>query len=213
MNQSRQLSVLFVDDEPSARTLYQRRFERESDIEPHVAGDATDALRTLADDRIDCVVTDSIETDDGTPLIEVLSEEYPELPAVVYSGRPRDQVTVGPDGHFVEKGRQDGPGSSLERVAETVRSAAREHDGESDWETAGPFTWHEPDDVVFSVLEVLAESTDRDPQEMPILYDVIDTDSLGNLLVDADPTVVVTFDYDGHLIRVTGDGRIEFTRT
>lgn len=57
------------------------------------------------------------------------------------------------------------------------------------------------------VVTAVARATDRDPTAMAPLYEAIDTDALDRVL-EADAVVEVVFEYQGHAVEVTGDGRV-----
>lgn len=57
------------------------------------------------------------------------------------------------------------------------------------------------------VIETIAAVTDADPLTMPPLYDTVDPDALDTVL-DADGTIEIVFEYDGHAVEVTGDGEV-----
>lgn len=57
------------------------------------------------------------------------------------------------------------------------------------------------------VIEAIADATDADPATMPPLYDTVDPDALDAML-DADATVEIVFEYDGHAIEISGDGDV-----
>ncbi|WP_241154891.1 HalOD1 output domain-containing protein [Halorubrum sp. CSM-61] len=64
-----------------------------------------------------------------------------------------------------------------------------------------------------AVVEAVATANDRDPLEMPPLYDALDVESLEHIMA-SDRTAVqrdisVSFTYDGAFVWVTSGGAIE----
>ncbi|MFC6614693.1 HalOD1 output domain-containing protein [Halopenitus salinus] len=58
------------------------------------------------------------------------------------------------------------------------------------------------------VIRRVAETTDRDVLDLPVLYDAVDPDAL-NAVVESMSDGEVAFQYAGHEVTVDGDGRIE----
>jgi hypothetical protein len=66
-------------------------------------------------------------------------------------------------------------------------------------------------DVIYNVVNEIAEKEDVDPLELtPPLFDVIDSDALGQIFATTSSTgrmdVKVTFSYNGYDVTVCGDG-------
>ena len=62
-----------------------------------------------------------------------------------------------------------------------------------------------------AVLRAVATASNTDPEALPTLYDVVETDALSALFDTSawgpsDPSVVVTFEYAGYTVTVEGDG-------
>ena len=63
----------------------------------------------------------------------------------------------------------------------------------------------EGEELVFTILESIAEREDTDPLDLPPLYGVVDTDALTALL-SGGTTVSTSFEYHGYEVRVGSDG-------
>lgn len=73
--------------------------------------------------------------------------------------------------------------------------------------------WDQTDDPVRSVIDAVAQATDTEPNDLPLLYDVIDPDALKALLGADEPAerdrtaISVTFVYAGCEVAVEATGR------
>ncbi|WP_290819450.1 HalOD1 output domain-containing protein [Halovivax sp.] len=65
------------------------------------------------------------------------------------------------------------------------------------------------DDPVVAIVRAVAAVTDRDPTEMPLLFETVHTGALSRVL-DASPpgTLEVTFPYAGCDVTVSSDGTV-----
>lgn len=75
------------------------------------------------------------------------------------------------------------------------------------------YEWSEPCLPSTALIEVIAAATDRDPLDMPPLYEHVDVDALDAILTarwnGTNGTVNVSFAYDGVEILLDSDGNIE----
>lgn len=78
----------------------------------------------------------------------------------------------------------------------------------------GMYGWGESD-VAIAVIEAVAAEAKCEPDELTSLYDVVDPDALERFFEIGPegecPERRVVFEYDGHVVAVSGDGRIEVT--
>lgn len=62
------------------------------------------------------------------------------------------------------------------------------------------------------IVQQVAEREERDPTELPPLYDVIDPDALNTIIAGTTPSdrkaVRVTFTYCGYVVRVNSDNEV-----
>ncbi|MCD2202331.1 hybrid sensor histidine kinase/response regulator [Halobacterium sp. KA-6] len=88
------IRVLHVDDEPGFAEMAGEFLEREDDrIEVETATNASDAHSILADEDVDCVVSDfDMPGQNGIEFLEAVREEYPELPFVLFTGKGSEEV-------------------------------------------------------------------------------------------------------------------------
>jgi len=82
-------SVLFVDDEPNVLASLVRLFRNCLDLRIFVALDALDALRKLALNQVDLVVTDfRMPGMNGAELLDEVARRYPKIRGAIVSGYP-----------------------------------------------------------------------------------------------------------------------------
>lgn len=87
--------VLFVDDEPTTRRIYEYKFLT-AGLPHHVVDSAEAAIKVLEEKKVDIVVTDLIMPKyDGTDLIECLRDcaQTRQIPIIVFTtGGNQDKV-------------------------------------------------------------------------------------------------------------------------
>lgn len=80
--------------------------------------------------------------------------------------------------------------------------------------TTVSYEWHAAEEPSAAVVTAVAAATNRDPVDLPPLYDHVDADALDALLTGgrrSDDEVTVRFDYDGFGVTVVSDGRLTVT--
>jgi PAS domain S-box-containing protein len=90
------IRVLFLDDDPDlvdlAATVLEREYER-MDVVTETDPDV--ALDRLADESVDCVVTDyQMGTVDGLELLRAVREQHADLPVVFFTGRGSEEIAA-----------------------------------------------------------------------------------------------------------------------
>lgn len=214
-------NALFVDDDPNATELYAEYFARSANFTPMTALSAEEALTDLERSDVDCLVSDSVYTGDGDPLVEVVKSSYPELPVMLYSGRePSDLPTHAADGYLKKATASEetkplnAPGESVHRLIAAADSGPGEESSE-EWHCLGVFDWTETPDVSATVLSAFAEETGVDLAEAPPVFETIDPDALGALMAhrttrDTSAEVSVQFPFEGYTIRISSDGSLQY---
>jgi PAS domain S-box-containing protein len=90
------IRLLYVDDEPDFAELVATQLERDhAEFSVDVHSSASDALEQLRaeDPGVDCVVSDFEMPDmDGLAFLEVVREEWPDLPFVLFTGRGSENI-------------------------------------------------------------------------------------------------------------------------
>ncbi|GAA0514996.1 PAS domain S-box-containing protein [Halorubrum aquaticum] len=88
------IRVLHVDDDPGLAEMVATFLEREDDrIEVRTEHDAEAGLRALADDEVDCVVSDyDMPGRDGIELLRAVRADHPDLPFVLFTGKGSEEV-------------------------------------------------------------------------------------------------------------------------
>jgi PAS domain S-box-containing protein len=88
------IRVLHLDDDRDLVDLVARYLEREDDrIEVRTATSPGDGLAVVADEPVDCFVSDyEMPGMTGIEVLETLREEYPDLPFILYTGKGSEEV-------------------------------------------------------------------------------------------------------------------------
>jgi len=125
--------VLHVDDEPGFAELAAEFLEREDDrIEVVTAANAADGLDVLADDEVDCVVSDyDMPGRNGIEFLEAVRENHPELPFVLFTGKGSEEVasdafSAGATDYLQKEGGTDQYTVLANRVLNYVETATAE---------------------------------------------------------------------------------------
>ena len=86
--------VLHADSEPDFADLAAMHLEREREaFDVCTATSATEGLDRLAGEDIDCIVSDyDMPGMDGLDFLEVVREEYPDLPFILFTGRGSEEI-------------------------------------------------------------------------------------------------------------------------
>lgn len=89
-----EIRVLHVDDDSSFADLAATFLEREDDlIEVQTALNAEAGLEILAEDDVDCVVSDyDMPGRNGIEFLEAVREQYPDLPFILYTGKGSEEI-------------------------------------------------------------------------------------------------------------------------
>jgi DNA-binding response OmpR family regulator len=227
--------VLVVDDDPDFLEMVEERLSRDDRFEIFAEGSAREALSTLEDRPIDCVVTDSLELEPGTPLVRAVREREPELPLIYYTGKDWSDVADSAVSAGVSDYVQKGTGSVAEvarRVDVLVETggdgtgvvpaeatlddggfgfAPLDESGE-DWELVGVFDPEADVDLDVLVADCVADHLDRSVESFT-LYDGVDVDALETLVLPRDDGdvregVTVRFPVEDRLVAVRSVGEI-----
>ena len=88
------ICILHVDDEPGFADMAATFLEREDDrVDVQTATSATAGLKILADNDIDCVVSDyDMPERNGIQFLEAVREEYGSLPFILYTGKGSEEI-------------------------------------------------------------------------------------------------------------------------
>lgn len=88
------ITVLHVDDEPGFTELVRNFLEREdSKLAVCNATSVDEALSILQEMEIDCIVSDyDMPGKDGLDFLELVRDEYPNLPFILFTGRGSEQI-------------------------------------------------------------------------------------------------------------------------
>ncbi|MFC6875208.1 PAS domain S-box protein [Halobellus marinus] len=89
-----EVDVLHVDDDPSVAELTATYLERKTDrITVRIASDAAEGRKLLAENDIDCVVSDyEMPGENGIEFLRAVRENHGDLPFILYTGRGSEEV-------------------------------------------------------------------------------------------------------------------------
>jgi len=88
------VTVLHVDDEPGFAEMVGDLLEHEdSTLSTHTATSVENGLSILRNNRIECIVSDyDMPGKDGLDFLELVRDEYPSLPFILFTGRGSEQI-------------------------------------------------------------------------------------------------------------------------
>ena len=88
------INVLHVDDQPDLTDVVATFLEREDDrIAVRTATGAEGGLSVLADEDVDCIVSDfDMPGTDGLAFLETVREDHGDLPFILYTGKGSEEV-------------------------------------------------------------------------------------------------------------------------
>lgn len=84
----REVCILFVDDDPNQREMYQRRLERQGYM-VHLAESADSAVARLREDRPNVIVLDiAMPGRDGLSALQEFLDIDPSVPVIIHTAYP-----------------------------------------------------------------------------------------------------------------------------
>jgi PAS domain S-box-containing protein len=135
------IRVLHVDDEPAFGDLTVEFLERQDDrFVVTTVTSASETLDYLADNDVDCVVSDyDMPGKNGVELLRAVREEYPDLPFILFTGKGSEEVaseaiSAGVTDYLQKSGGADQYALLANRMSNAVERHAAER--EIDWHRA-----------------------------------------------------------------------------
>ncbi|MDY6819043.1 MAG: PAS domain S-box protein [Halobacteriales archaeon] len=207
------IRVLHVDDEPDFADLTAQYLTREDErLEVVTETNASDGLSRLADERIDCIVSDyQMPSMNGLEFLEAVRKEYPDLPFLLFTGKgseevASDAITAGATDYLqkggteqyellanrvlnaVEQDRATRRATELDRIRtlhSDINQALIRAESRADLETRVCEIFSESDPYLFAWIGELDPDTDRiEPRASAGIED----DYLDEITVTADDT-------------------------
>ncbi|MFB6084007.1 MAG: PAS domain S-box protein [Halorientalis sp.] len=124
------IRVLHVDDDTDLGAVVVDFLEREDErITADAVEDAASALSYLDDHDVDCIVSDyDMPGTDGLELLEVVREEYPDLPFILFTGKGSEEIASEAISAGVSDYLQKGSGTEqYELLANRIGNAVEQH--------------------------------------------------------------------------------------
>jgi len=128
--QRSQVRVLHVDDDPEINNLTKTFLERvDEDISVVAETSVVAALEHLQDGEFDCIVSDyDMPNTNGLEFLEIVREQYPDLPFVLFTGKGSEEIASEAISVGVTDYMQKGVGiEQYEMLANRVRNAAERY--------------------------------------------------------------------------------------
>ncbi len=211
--------LLFVDDDREAIDMFTTYFDQYDEFDPVSAHSAADALTIIEGEDLDCVITDSVKTSDGDPLVSVAKQTRPTLPVLLHSAHEASKLPTEDADAFLQK--SDTPKTSpLQALEESIRTLLTEQTPESTedtpteqaWETLGTFDWSETS-ASTALFEALEEQTAVGLMDAQPLYQTIDPDALDALFQPvgtSDTDTRIRFEFAGLELAISANGTIRY---
>jgi CheY-like chemotaxis protein len=209
--------VLHADDDPELLRMSDELLCGADDrTEVLTATTGTAVLETLATERVDCVVTDSMTTAAGETVAGAVRRRHPAVAVVVFSAEA-DAASADVADAVVRKG--EGFEALLAAVREATHGTGTGGDGHpvdavaGDWEPLARHRWGRDGELVATVARAVSSHLDRPVDAMPPLNEAVDVGAMEVLLRPASvgrrrEDVSVTFEYCGVDFAVTGAGLV-----
>ncbi|PSQ49387.1 PAS domain S-box protein [Halobacteriales archaeon SW_7_65_23] len=127
-----EVRVLHVDDDPEINELTKTFLERvDDDISVVAETSVVTALEHLRADNLefDCIVSDyDMPNTNGLEFLEIVREEHPDLPFILFTGKGSEEIASGAISAGVTDYMQKGSGTEqYEMLANRVRNAAERY--------------------------------------------------------------------------------------
>lgn len=132
----RPIEVLHVDDDPRFLDLTQTFLDRElSNLTVYTDSDPTDVTDRIAEARPDCVVSDyDMPEMNGLELLEIVREQYPDLPFLLYTGKGSEEIAAEAINNGVTGYLQKGGPDQHRRLANRIDNAVEKYRATQDSE-------------------------------------------------------------------------------
>ncbi|MBX0321683.1 response regulator [Halomicroarcula sp. F13] len=141
---SQQIRVLHVDDNPQIGDLIETFLERINDEFTVVSEtSAVAALDHLREGTVDCIVSDyQMPNTDGLELLEIVREQYPDMPFILFTGRGSEEIASEAIQAGVTDYMQKGTGTDqYEVLANRIQNAVEKHRTEQQFWNA--LSWYQ----------------------------------------------------------------------
>ncbi|MHB9286996.1 response regulator [Halobacteriales archaeon Cl-PHB] len=124
------MRVLHVDDEPDIGDLTATFLQRVDDnIDVISESNVVQALDRLREEQVDCIVSDyHMPNTDGLEFLEIVREQYPDLPFILFTGKGSEEIASEAIKAGVTDYMQKGGGAdTYEMLANRVQNAVEQY--------------------------------------------------------------------------------------
>ena len=222
---TKEVSVLHVDDDPAISDLTATYLERiDDDLTVSTTTTVVEALDRLEDGAFDCVISDyDMPTTDGIEFLEIVRDRYADLPFILFTGKGSEEIASEAIATGVTDYMQKGAGTDqYEVLANRVRNVIERYRARQQfWETlswyrrlveqdlAGVFIV-QGDEFVY-VNERFADVFGYAQEELvgasPVVIAADEAaESTLRTFIEMDPEAHDTFEYEFTGERADGDG-------
>jgi DNA-binding NtrC family response regulator len=205
-------AILHVDDDPDFLALSETvlaDFEGVTGVETHT--DVSTALDRVAAGDVDCLLSDSVMTSDGDPLVVAARRTAPELPIVVFTGQ--EWATAGATAATAEAAGYVRKGIGCFERLRGVLEAVDDDRSAPAAVTLARHDWESDEELVVTLAGALATIQATTPETVDPIGEWVDVEALETLLSSASVDVAVSVTLGSARLLVGGDGRVAVAPT
>jgi DNA-binding NtrC family response regulator len=211
------ISILHVDDEPDVLELSTQLLERRDPrISVTTAGNGSDGLTALENNRVDCIVSDSVRLPDGESFVEAASRRT-DAPIVLFTAKEWAEISSDAvAAEVAEYVRKADTADYKDVLRHVLRLTSRDRDDHSEARLIGSHDFGSNGELGVSIVRAVHDVAGGDIDDYEPLFDAVDPDALETLLAssadrhEADG-IEISFSYHGFDLSVRADGSITTT--
>jgi CheY-like chemotaxis protein len=208
------ISVLHVDDEPDVLELSTQLLERRDPrISVTTAGSGSDGLAALEENRVDCIVSDSVRLPDGESFVEAASRRT-DAPIVLFTAKEWAEISSDAvAAEVAEYVRKADAADYKDVLRHVLRLTSPDGGDDPEARLIGSHDFASNGELGVSIVRAVHGVAGGDIDEYEPLFDVVDPDALETLLASGadrpDPDgIEISFTYHGFDLSVRTDGSI-----
>jgi len=232
MNVTGDIDVLHVDDEQTFLELSADMLEREgSRFSVETTTSTSTALRRLATDDFDCIVSDyQMPEQNGIDFLEAIRDEYPDLPFILFTGKGSEEVASNAISAGATDYLQKGSGTDqYELLATRIRTAVGQYRAERELErqndlfaksqdlaNVGAWEYNPQEEEVYfteMVYEIYGVEPDYDPAPEKDIQKFYHPDDRDTVRTAIEAAIQSGKEYDIEVRITAADGTDKWIRT